>query len=144
VTKTVSIKVLGGAPSLIAEMAAMRDWLNQHRCEPSRFDCRKSGDCFSIDVGFDQPEEAAAFEKRFGRSRLQSNPVMVSELKDLPGKPHPGTMAQVRYWRLIAKKIRAKADELASRSQKPWPGLVEIALTYERMAENLERRLAKR
>jgi hypothetical protein len=142
--KQVFIRISGGAPSFIAAMAAMREWLNQQGCEPSSFNCQKSGGTFAIQVGFAREQEAAAFERCFGRHGTQTPPTIFEELNDLPLNPHPGTMTQVRYWRLMAKEIRVKADELASTRQKPWPALVEIARTYEQMADNLERRLAKR
>lgn len=138
----VSIKVSGGIAELIAEMAGIRDWLNEHDYSTSRFDCRKSGNAFFVSLDFNEPEPAREFDRRFGQ--VSQSPNQLQRSANLLGKPHPRTMAQARAWRWMAQTLRTKADEFASVGRKrPWPALVEIALTYDRMAENLERRLAK-
>ena len=44
----------------------------------------------------------------------------------------------------MAETLRTKADEFSlSGEKRPWPALIEIAATYDRMAKDLERRLAK-
>jgi len=49
-----------------SRMTAMREWLNLHRCEPSRFTYDLSGeDEFSIRLDFNTGGEAEAFERCF-------------------------------------------------------------------------------
>ena len=55
---------------LSAEMAAMRRWLDEHRCEPANFTFRRSGDIISIYTVFDKDADGEAFKARFyGRSQ---------------------------------------------------------------------------
>jgi len=48
-------------------------------------------------------------------------------------------MEQVSWWRLMAEEVRADADEMSCTSAKEIMG--SVAATYDRLAENLERRL---
>ena len=52
------------------------------------------------------------------------------------------TMEQVCWWRLTAEEVRAEADEFTSESARET--MVQVALSYDLMAEDLERRLANR
>ena len=49
-------------------------------------------------------------------------------------------MAQVCWWRLTAEEIRTEADEF--RSEAAREAMVQVASSYDRMAEDLEKPLA--
>jgi hypothetical protein len=51
------------------------------------------------------------------------------------------TMAQVCWWRLMAEEVRTEADGFSSASAKE--AMHSVAETWDRMAEDLERRLSK-
>ena len=53
----------------------------------------------------------------------------------------PETMDHVEEWRLRADEIRATAEGFASRSARE--AMLDVAQTYERMADDLESRLKK-
>ena len=61
--QTIAIRVR--AIDLSVEMAAMRRWLDEHRCEPSNFTFRRSGDIISIYTVFDKDADGEAFKARF-------------------------------------------------------------------------------
>jgi hypothetical protein len=62
---------------------------------------------------------------------------------DAPGKTKSSeTMAQVCWWRLMAEEVRVEADGFRSSSAKATMRIV--AQTWDRMAEDLERRLTRR
>ena len=50
---------------LAAEMAAMRTWLDERRCEPSKFTCAQEGSNTIISADFNDDAEARAFKYRF-------------------------------------------------------------------------------
>jgi hypothetical protein len=60
---TIAIRVR--AVDLSAEMAAMRKWLDEHRCEPSNFTFRRFGNIISIYIVFDKDADGEAFKARF-------------------------------------------------------------------------------
>lgn len=51
------------------------------------------------------------------------------------------TMEQVGWWRLVAEEIRTEADGFASESARETMRIV--AQTWDRMADELEQRLAR-
>ena len=51
----------------------------------------------------------------------------------------PETMGHVEEWRIHAEEIRATAEGFASRSARE--AMLDVAQTYERMADDLEGRL---
>jgi molecular chaperone GrpE (heat shock protein) len=51
----------------------------------------------------------------------------------------PETMGHVEEWRMRAEEIRATAEDFASSSAKE--AMLDVAQTYERMADDLEIRL---
>jgi hypothetical protein len=51
----------------------------------------------------------------------------------------PETMDHVEEWRIRAEEIRATAEGFASRSARE--AMLDVAQTYERMADDLEGRL---
>jgi hypothetical protein len=53
------------AADLSREMAAMREWLDRTRYEPTRFDCDQDGDTVVLSVDFRSPAAAGAFARRF-------------------------------------------------------------------------------
>jgi hypothetical protein len=48
------------------QMAAMREWLDHHRCEPARFVYDQTGSALVIAVAFPNDEDAEAFATHFG------------------------------------------------------------------------------
>jgi hypothetical protein len=61
--QTITIRVR--AMDLCAEMAAMRKWLDEHRCEPSNFTFRRFENIISIYTVFDKDTDGEAFKARF-------------------------------------------------------------------------------
>jgi hypothetical protein len=60
---------------------------------------------------------------------------------DFGGAEIPATMAQARWWRLVAEEIRTEADNFASEAAKE---MMELAARgWEQLAEDLEHRLAR-
>ena len=50
---------------LSTQMAAMREWLDRHRCEPARFVYDQTGDAFVVSVEFSDPVAGDAFATHF-------------------------------------------------------------------------------
>lgn len=107
-------------------MAAMRLWLDDHRCRPHQFACDHSSGWYVIRIGFNEDDQADAFKDRFGGSEE---------------KPVHGAMSKVCWWRLMAEEIRTEADDFSSTSAKHT--MLYAAQTLDRMASELERRLEK-
>jgi hypothetical protein len=59
------------ARDLSAEMAAMRKWLDEHRCEPSNFTFRRYEDIISIYAVFQKDADGKAFRHN-DRNRMPS------------------------------------------------------------------------
>ena len=58
---------------LASQMAAMREWLDNHRCAPSKFVYDQTADALVASVEFPEDGEADAFATRFnGQERLQT------------------------------------------------------------------------
>jgi hypothetical protein len=53
----------------------------------------------------------------------------------------PETMAEVCWWRLLAEEVRTQAEDFSSASAKTT--MLGVAATWDRMADNLERRLTR-
>ena len=130
-----------------SQMAGMRKWLDEHRYEPARFTCGRHADFVVISVDFNNDAQAEAFEASFEGQHHPPEPD-----DPLPARPVlpngdqdqvviTDTMAQVCWWRLMAEEVRAEADGFASTSAKETMEIV--AQTWDSMAENLERWLAK-
>ena len=75
--QTIAIRVR--AMDLSAEMAAMRKWLDEHRCEPSNFTFRRFGNIISIYIVFDKDADGEAFRARFGGQTKRQEPDTVTE-----------------------------------------------------------------
>jgi hypothetical protein len=78
--QTIAIRVR--ARDLSAEMAAMRKWLDEHRCEPSNFTFRRSGDIIAIYAVFQQDADGEAFNARFHGQTQRPEPDSVPEELD--------------------------------------------------------------
>jgi hypothetical protein len=61
--RTVTVRLR--AADLSREMAAMREWLDRTRYEPTRFDCDQNGDTVVLSVDFRLAAAAEAFARRF-------------------------------------------------------------------------------
>jgi hypothetical protein len=61
--RSVTVRVL--AADLAREMVLMCEWLDLHRCEPTRFDCGKNGAEVVLFVDFSSDIAAEGFAKRF-------------------------------------------------------------------------------
>jgi hypothetical protein len=67
------------ARDLSAEMAAMRKWLDEHRCEPLNFTFRRSGDIIAIYAIFQEDADGEAFKARFHGQTRRPEPDSVPE-----------------------------------------------------------------
>ena len=136
---TVLIRVPTG--ELSKKMASMREWLNEHRYEPSKFTCDQYRSIFAVCVDFSNDGEAEAFKSRFGPREITSSSSILVNGSSIPlARPKTAeTMEQVSWWRLMAEEVRADADEMSCTTAKEMMG--SVAATYDRLAENLERRL---
>ena len=67
--RTIVIRLTGA--DLAAEMAEMRNWLDEHRCEPAKFTCAQEGRSTVISADFNDDAEAQAFKGRFDRERRE-------------------------------------------------------------------------
>ena len=61
-----SIEIRLSRHELRERMAMMRIWLDEHRFEPSIFNCREVGGDVLVHIEFKVAREAAAFAARFG------------------------------------------------------------------------------
>jgi hypothetical protein len=75
--QTIAIRVR--ATDLSATMAAMRKWLDDHRCEPSNFTFRRSGNIISIYAVFGKDVDGEAFKARFDAQTRRPEPDCVAE-----------------------------------------------------------------
>ena len=128
---TVILRLPRGAISLSTQMTSMRLWLDTHRFAPSRFHYNLQPQTVIIEAEFSDEREAEAFKRQF-----------TGPNGDLGRSKRPQrreTMEQVCWWRLTAEELRAEAEEFASKSARETMGLV--ALSYDRLAEDLEKRL---
>jgi hypothetical protein len=61
--RTVTVRV--DAADLSRQMAAMREWLDRHRYEPTRFACDQDGDAVIVCVEFRNDRQGEAFASHF-------------------------------------------------------------------------------
>lgn len=61
--RTIMLRV--SATDLGPEMAAMRKWLDEHTCEPSRFTSRRHGNVLSVCIEFNKDGDGDAFNAHF-------------------------------------------------------------------------------
>jgi hypothetical protein len=128
---TVVLRLPRGTISLSTQMTSMRSWLDAHRLNPSRFHYDLQPQTVTIEAEFSDEREAEAFKRQF--AGLNGNSVRSKR----PQRRE--TMEQVCWWRLTAEELRAKAEEFASKPARETMTLV--AQSYDRLAEDLERRL---
>ena len=112
-------------------MAEMRGWLDSHSCVPSSFKYDLEQESTIVHVQFIKEDEAAVFKRHFDGSEsdfVNSEPTRLLE-----------SMERACRWRLMAEEIRTEADGFVSEGAKET--MADVALTYDRMADDLERRL---
>jgi hypothetical protein len=130
----VIVKLPRGASSLSAEMTSMRLWLDSRRCSPSRFHYDLHPETVVVQVEFGSDQEAEAFKHQFDPAQNGVRRPMAPR--------RPQTMEQACWWRLTAEEIRAEADGFSSHSARAT--MSQIARSYDRLAEDLEKRLAEK
>jgi len=128
--RTIIIK-LPPTVDLSFEIAEMRGWLDGHSCAPSSFKYDLEGDSTIIHVQFTKDEEAEVFKRHFDGSE--------SEFVNSEQPRLLETVERACWWRLMAEEIRTEADGFTSDAAKET--MADVALTYDRMADDLERRL---
>jgi hypothetical protein len=129
--RTVLIKLPRSADFTTA-MTKMRSWLDACASFPSKFTYDLHADAVIVQVEFDKDREAEFFKRGFdgmASNAVASGPPRLRE-----------TMEQVCRWRLTAEEIRAEADEFASEAARET--MAQVTMSYDRMAEDLEKRLA--
>jgi hypothetical protein len=68
--RTIIVKLPPEA-NFLSEMAAMRVWLDKHRCSPSRFKYHRAQESVIMQVEFKEEEEAEIFKRYFdGRKAI--------------------------------------------------------------------------
>jgi len=70
---TVTIRLSGDDFS--TAMVRMRDWLEQHRCEPTAYRYDQNDDTVVVSVNFTADTQAKAFAKHFDGQRGDQRPV---------------------------------------------------------------------
>ena len=134
-----------------AQMAAMRKWLAQHRFDPSQFTSKPYQNIVSVYVQFENDHEAEAFKARFktqeGRPESDSLPLLLNEWQwsvrfhdDISANKE--TIEQACWWRLKAEEVRTQAEAFSSAEARET--MKAVAETWEQMAKDLERRLARK
>ena len=131
--RTIIIK-LPPTVDLSLEMAEMRGWLDSHSSAPSSFEYDLERESTIIHVQFTTEEQAELFKKHFDGSE--------SEFVNFERPRLLETMERACWWRLMAEEIRTEADGFTSDAAKET--MANVALTYDRMAEDLEKRLENR
>jgi hypothetical protein len=139
------------AAELANELAEMRKWLDKNGIEPLKFISNRYGSIVGIYLEFGKEMHAEAFRSRFGdeKRRRPHDELLHGDYRwtlDFRGSGaaqtrHRETMAQACWWRLRAEEVRAEADGLNSASAQAT--MRTVAETWDRMAEDLERRLAR-
>lgn len=135
---------------LSAEMAAMRAWLDENRCQPSRFVCNQYEDTTVLQVEFKQESEAESFKDKFEPStspRHSPTPSLIHPTHEQnltpdgwsPSPTGRESMLQVCRWRIMAEEIRTESEGFSTTSAKET--LQVVAQVWDKMAENLEKRL---
>jgi hypothetical protein len=114
-----------------AAMIKMRSWLDANGCSSFRFKYHLNSDTVLAKVEFTKENDAQAFRRRFATKTDDANPLSLHMHE---------TMEQACWWRLMAEEIRAKADEFNSEDAKET--MAQVATCYDRMADDLEKRLA--
>jgi hypothetical protein len=114
------------------EMARMRNWFDTQQDTPSAFTYRQDGDSIVVEIEVDNPGTARRLRDSFGGYDGFSSTYVRRFAHE--------TMETVCWWRLRAEEIRVEAEGYRSREARKT--MTEVALSYDRMAENLEKRLS--
>ena len=61
--RTVTVRM--AVADLSRQMAAMREWLDRHRCESANFACDQDGNAVIVSVEFSNEREGEAFASHF-------------------------------------------------------------------------------
>jgi hypothetical protein len=140
------------AAELAGELAEMRRWLDKNGIEPVKFTCNRYGNIVGVCLDFSKEWQAEAFRSRFDdeKGRRRHDELLLNDYRwvlDFPGNtPASGEsgemMARACWWRLTAEEVRAEADGFNSASAKATMRMV--AETWDRLAEEFERRLARK
>jgi hypothetical protein len=80
------VKVRFSAADLSREMAAMREWLDSNRYEPTKFRYDQDDEAVTVSVEFSNAEEAEAFAGRFDVARRLNRHRPVWEVRVVPGQ----------------------------------------------------------
>ena len=62
------------AAGFSAALAAMREWLDRNRQEPTKFTCDQDGDAVVVSVDFLKAEDAEEFARHFAGHEQQRSP----------------------------------------------------------------------
>jgi hypothetical protein len=111
-------------------MSRMRSWLDSYGCSSCRFKSDRYSDAVLVSVEFTDDADADAFKERFAGIESDVYPT---------GRQERDTMEQVCWWRLMAEETRAESDQFASKAAKET--MAQVAVSYDRLAEDLEKRL---
>jgi hypothetical protein len=117
---------------LAVEMARMRNWFDAQHGTPSAFAYRRDGHNIVFEIAVENPETARRFRDSFGGYDGFSSAYARRFAHE--------TMETVCWWRLRAEEIRVEAEEYRSRDARKT--MAAVAISYDRMADNLEKRLA--
>jgi hypothetical protein len=80
------VKVRFSAADLSREMAAMREWLDSNRYEPTKFRYDQDDEAVTVSVEFSSAEEAEACAGRFDIARRLNRHRPVREVRVVPGQ----------------------------------------------------------
>jgi hypothetical protein len=116
---------------LAVEMARIRNWFDLRHGTALAFKYRHDGQSMVLEIEVDSPETARRFKDSFGGYDGFSSTYARAFLHE--------TMETVCWWRLRAEEIRVESEEYRSRDARKT--MAEVALSYDRMADNLEKRL---
>ena len=114
------------------ELGKMRSWLDAYGCASFRFKYHLRSDTVLVKVEFTKDADGDAFKQRFNGNE--------SEAVSSTNRRARETMEQVCWWRLMAEETRAEADQFASMAAKGT--MAQVAESYDRLADDLEKRLA--
>jgi hypothetical protein len=131
------------------EMMNMRAWLDQHMIKPEKFTYKQDQDIITISLDFLNDHHAEAFKHHFDGRELEADfSPRDDELKfrdraigELRTTQLP-TIAQARWWRLLAEEIRTEADNFGSVSARTT--MEQAAQCWEQLAEEVEHRLTRK
>jgi hypothetical protein len=90
------------AADLSRQMAAMREWLDRHRYEPTRFVCDRNGNAVVVFVEFPNEREGEAFASHFGGQ-----------------EPQPPAAGQKLRWQRDPGQLRSAGDYASNLVGRP-------------------------